>query len=344
VDVDTYRSDDKVDVDALFRRVFGDAQADASAERWNWQYGRNPNADGPQIWIARDGGKVVGQYATMPVRLAVAGHEVDASWGMDVMVAPERQRQGLGELLFHTWDRHSGASLGMGLSVGSHRLFQKLQWPDVGPVPCLVKPLSRRALCRPGWPPVLNGAVSLMASPIVYALRERGPIDSGVRRFEHFDSRFTDLWQRVSSKFDFAVRRDAGYLEWKYIELPHIRYSVVGLERDGRIDGYAVYRHTDEARGRITVLVDFLADPEDGQSFPALLRFIEREAREAGSTRIRAFVMNAAFREAMQAQRYFRVASTVQLVAKVNAVAVGPAFYTDTTRWHVTFGDSDQDR
>ena len=71
------------------------------------------------------------------------------SWGMDVMVAPERQRQGLGEVLFRTWDRNVGASLGLGLSESSYRLFQKLRWPDVGPVPCLVKPLTRRALRRP---------------------------------------------------------------------------------------------------------------------------------------------------------------------------------------------------
>ncbi len=342
--VDRYRADDRVEVDALFRRVFGGARADASAERWDWQYVRNPNADGPQIWIARDGGKIVGQYATMPVRLSVAGHEVDASWGMDVMVAPERQRQGLGELLFQTWDRHSGASLGMGLSVGSHRLFRKLKWPDVGPVPCLVKPLSRRAFFRPGWPPVVNGVVSVLAAPVVRALRERGPIDPGVRRFDHFDARFTDLWQRVSSKFAFAVRRDARYLEWKYVELPHLGYSLIALEREGRIDGYAVFRHSDEPRGRVTALIDFLADPDDRETFPALLRFMERDSREAGSNRIRAFAMNAAFRGAMQDQRYFRVASSVQLVAKVNAVPVGPAFYADTKTWHVTFGDSDQDR
>ena len=71
---------------------------------------------------------------------------------MDVMVAPERQRQGLGEVLFRTWDRNVGASLGLGLSDSSYRLFQKLNWPDVGPVPCLVKPLTRRALRRPNWP------------------------------------------------------------------------------------------------------------------------------------------------------------------------------------------------
>ncbi len=98
------------------------------------------------IWIAREGATIIGQYATMPVRLSVLGHAIDASWGMDVMVAPERQRQGLGDVLFRTWDRSTGASLGLGLSESSRRLFQKMQWPDVGPVPCFVKPLSRRAL------------------------------------------------------------------------------------------------------------------------------------------------------------------------------------------------------
>ena len=36
----------------------------------------------------------------MPVRLWANGREIDASWGMDVMVAPERKRKGLGEILF----------------------------------------------------------------------------------------------------------------------------------------------------------------------------------------------------------------------------------------------------
>ena len=48
---------------------------------------------------------LIGHYATMPVRLSLKGKEIQGSWGMDVMVAPERQRQGLGEVLFRTWDR-----------------------------------------------------------------------------------------------------------------------------------------------------------------------------------------------------------------------------------------------
>jgi len=117
-EIDRYRQEDRRAVEALYRRVFGPDAAEANRLRWEWQYRRNPNNPGgaPVIWIAREGPSVIGQYATMPVRLQVQGKELAASWGMDVMVAPERQRQGLGDKLFRTWDRAVGASLGLGLS------------------------------------------------------------------------------------------------------------------------------------------------------------------------------------------------------------------------------------
>ena len=89
-DVDRYRPEDRRAVEALYRRVFGADAADASRLRWEWQYRRNPNNPGgePEIWIAREGPAIIGQYATMPVRLAIKGQELNGSWGMDVMVAP----------------------------------------------------------------------------------------------------------------------------------------------------------------------------------------------------------------------------------------------------------------
>src|SRR5205823_14375490 len=129
-----------------------------------------------------------------------------------VMVAPERQRQGLGERLFTTWDQAVGASLGLGLSGASYRLFQKLQWPDVGPVPCLVKPLSRRALRRPTWPVGLNRLVSAVTLPWIRLVSRSRPLHGEVHAIRQFDDRFTRLWERIRDRFDFAVRRDAAYL------------------------------------------------------------------------------------------------------------------------------------
>ncbi len=360
-EIDRYSPDDRPAVNRMYRRVFGPDAADANKLRWDWQYLRNPNSAGtPTIWIARENGSVVGQYATMPVRVQVAGRELCGSWGMDVMVAPERQRKGLGEVLFRTWDENVGASLGLGLSEASYRLFKKLQWPDVGPVPCLVKPLTRRAVRRPGWPMPVNRLLSAVSLPFIRLVARSRPVEGDIERIRRFDDGFTALWNAIAGKFDFAVRRDAAYLNWKYCEPPHVRYNIVVLRESENARaqppslaarrgtpaprGYAVYRHVQEPRGRVTLLVDFLADPDDVEAFRALLRWIDAEAREADSDKIRAFAMHGGFRHALRKAGYFQVKSTMEFVAKINAVPIDKTFYDNKDRWHVTLGDSDQDR
>ena len=345
-EIDRYRSDDRRAVDGLYRRVFGNDAAESSRLRWEWQYRRNPNNPGqePEIWIAREGTTIIGQYATMPVRLSLGGREVQGSWGMDVMVAPERQRQGLGELLFRTWDRNVGASLGLGLSESSYRLFLKMRWPDVGPVPCFVKPLTRRALRRPNWPTALNRLVSAVTLPVVMIVARDRPLAAEVRLIQRFDDSFTALWEELAPKFDLAVRRDAPYLNWKYVNAPHVRYSIAALRRDDRNVGYAVYRNLHEPRGRVTLLVDFLVDPDDESGLRTLLGWIDREARHADSDKIRAYAMQAQFRKVLKRSGYFQVKSPMEFVVKVNAIDVESAFYERTANWHITLGDSDQDR
>jgi hypothetical protein len=345
-EIERYRPDDKRAVAALYRRVFGHDAAESSRLRWEWQYRRNPNNPGhePEIWIAREGPAIVGQYATMPVTLSLGAREVHGSWGMDVMVAPERQRQGLGEVLFRTWDRNVGASLGLGLSESSYKLFQKLRWPDVGPVPCFVKPLTRRALRRPNWPVGLNRLISAVTHPLIRVVARTRPLAAEVRLIHRFDDSFTTLWEEVAPKFGLAVRRDAPYLNWKFVNAPHVRYSIAVLRRDDRNVGYAVYRHYAEPRGRVTLLVDFLADPDDEQGFLTLLRWVDREARMADSDKIRTFALHAGFRRALRRSGYFAVKSTMEFVVKVNGVEVDQTFYDNTDNWHITLGDSDQDR
>jgi GNAT superfamily N-acetyltransferase len=345
-EITRYRPDDRRAVDALYRRVFGHDAAEASRLRWDWQYRRNPNNPGgePEIWIAREGPAIIGQYATMPVQLSVRGERITGSWGMDVMVAPERQRQGLGEMLFRTWDRNVGASLGLGLTQSSHRLFQKLRWPEVGPLPYFVKPLTRRALRRPEWSVPMNRLVSALTLPVVKVVARMRPLSDEIRVIDRFDDRFTALWERLAASFDLAVCRDASYLNWKYVAPPHVRYVIAALMRDDAPAGYVVYRHLREPRGRVTLIADFLVDPADDAGLESLLAWVDREARQADSDKIRTFALHAGFRRVLRRSGYFQVKSTVEFVAKINGVDVAESFYQDTGGWHVTFGDSDQDR
>lgn len=344
-EIDRYRADDQRATQLLYRRVFGQDAAEASRLRWEWQYLRNPNVlqTGPLIWVAREAQTIVGQYATIPVRLSVNGQEIGAAWGTDVMVAPERQRQGLGEMLVRTWERNVGAALGLGLSDSSSGLFKKLNFPSFGPVPCLVKPMSRRALRRPHWPVPVNRLVSALTYPFVRLVARARPMQGEVRIIRQFDETFTRLWDRVGGKFSGVVRRDARYLNWRFIQAPHARYTVAALYRDGEAAGYVVYRHAQEPRGRATRLIDFFADPQDDEGVLSLLRFVDREAQAADSDKIRVFATHAGFRKLLRRSGYYPWRSSMEFVARINAVSVDAAFYASADGWHITAGDSDQD-
>ena len=183
-----------------------------------------------------------------------------------------------------------------------------------------------------------------MTLPFVRIVARTRPLRADVERVSRFGDEFTALWERLAPKFVLAVRRDADYLNWKFCEAPHVRYNTVALKRGEEVQGYAVYRHLQEARGRVTLLVDFLADPADEAGIETLLGWVDREAREADSDKIRAFCLHGAFRRALKHAGYFHVKSTMEFTAKINAVEVPPSFYQDTSGWHVTLGDSDQDR
>lgn len=344
-EIGRFRPDDRRGVETLYRRTHGADAAEASRLRWDWQHRRNPsNPTGePGIWVAREGPTVVGQYATLPVRVSLKGIEVQGAWGGDASVAPERERQGLGEALVRAWDRNNGAALALGVSSESRDLLDRLRWPHAHVVPCLVKPLTRRAVRLPNWPPAFNRLVSALTLPVIHVVARSRPLRAECQPIRRFDLSFTTLWERLAAKFDLSVRRDAAYLNWRYFEPPHVRYSVVALKRQGEVHGYAVYRHRHEPLGRVTLLVDFLVDPDDVSGLKTLLRWVDREARAEDSDKVRCYVMNGAFRRVLRRNGYFNVKSTLEVSVKVNAVQVPKGFYDENDGWHITYGDSDRD-
>jgi hypothetical protein len=344
-DIDRFRPDDRRGVETLYRRMHGTDAAEAVRLRWDWQHRRNPyNSTGlPGIWVAREGPTVVGHYPTLPVRLSLKGMEIEGAWGTGALIAPERDRQGLDEALVRAWDRNSGAVLAFGASAESRVIIDRLHWPPSHVVPSLVKPLTRRALRFPHLPMPFNRVISALVYPVVQFVARSRPLRAECEPIRRFDNSFTALWERLAPKFDLAVRRDSPYLNWRYVEPPHVRYSIVALKRQGEVHGYAVYRHRHEPLGRVTMLVDFLVDPDDVSGLKTLLRWVDRAARVEDADKVRCSVMHGAFRRVLRRNGYFNVKSTLDVSIKINAVQVPRGFYDETDGWHITSGDSDQD-
>lgn len=343
-DVERFRPDDRRGIELLYRRTLGIEASDRLRLRWEWAR-RNPAGGSlePPYWVVREGPTIIAACPLMPVRVWVSGREIAGTWSADPIVTAERQRQGLGSALLRAWDRGTGVALGAALSEGTRARLDELRWPKARLLPCLVKPLSRRALRRPAWPVTVNRLVSAVTLPAVRVVARARPLREEMEVVRRFDAGADRLWARLAPRFGLVVGRDAPYLNWKFVEPPHVRYTTALLKRGGEMHGYVVYRHLREPQGRVTQIVDLLADPADERGLKTLARWVDREARAADSDKIRCFATHGAIRRVLRRSGYFVVKSPVELTVKVNAIEVPRGFYDSVDTWHFTLGDNDLD-
>ncbi len=340
---------DRGELESIYAEVFGAEASAKNRARFRWQYEENPHCppEGPEIWVAREDGVVLGQYATMPIRLLVKGRMLRGSWGMDVMVRPNLQRKGIGSRLFRYWDQQVEASLGLGLSMQSYTLFRKLQWKDVGPVPCYSKVLVPEALLSRRLPAALAALLTpffRFALWLAFPTRRTrgGSVRVGPLEGE-FGPEYDSLWEKASPKFDFVAERKHPYLQWKYRKPPHVRYDVLEARREGELTGYVVLRTALRNGVRLALLVDLFADPEDQETLGALLDRAIDYAREASAARLSSFTFDRRIAGRLLAKGFLLIRSPMQFCVRIKT-DVGEGFFRDPSRWHVTFGDSDQDR
>lgn len=327
--------------------MFGQELTASSRSRWRWQYLDNPLADeeGVQIWVAREGETLLGQYASMPVRLHWGGQELRSSWGMDVFLRPEARGKGIGALLFTTWSDHVDVALGLGLTPSSYGLFKKLRYADVGPVPFFQRLLDPVAVARRRLGPWLGAAAGLLLrGALAVGWPERALAGSAVTvaPITGFGAEYDTLWERCRSGYAMCVRRDAAYLNWKYVSCPTRRYALHEARRGGALAGFAVSRHEDYRGLRLGWIVDVFAEAQDAAAKDALLGAVLQGFRDAGVARAQAFAMNAALAADLRRRGFSATPSPMQFC--VRASVPSAEVFADPGRWHVVFGDSDMDR
>ena len=338
-DIEPYSPEDRRGLEQLYRRTFGHEAADRFRFLWDWAR-RNPAAaNTPPYLVVREGPTVIAACPVTPVRVAVLGREVVGLWSAGPLVVAERQRQGLGGSLLRAWDRAAGVAFGAGFSDATRDRLAEFRWPKPVTIPCLVKPISRRALRRPTWPVGVNRLISAVTLPAIRFVARLRPIGEEVQAVRRFDSTVDALWERVQGTLALAVRRDSRYLNWKFMEAPHARYQAAVLKRGEDVAAYVVYRHMREPQGRVTQIVDFLAHPTDDRAISTLAGWVDREARAEDTDKIRCYATHAEFRRQLRRNGYFVVKSEIDVAVKVNTVDVPRDFYASGDAWHLTLGD-----
>ena len=160
-----------------------------------------------------------------------------------------------------------------------------------------------------------------------------------------FGEDYDALWEKASPAYDFIAERKSRYLEWKFHRVPHVSYDVFEARGDdGELRGYVVLRATERNGVKLGLLVDLFADPEDKAAVGALLDRALAWARERGCARLQTFTFDRRVASRLGNKGFLRIESPMQFCLRIHSDHVDESFFRDTSRWHVTFGDSDQDR
>lgn len=313
---DATRRDDYL---RLLRAAWG-PQA-MSGEAFDWWFDGNPA--GSLRSVALVGGDVVGVAGHSLCRLLVSGRESLGQFSVHA-VTDERAR-GLG--IFRALElRHEEEGLARGsaavlafASAPTHPLFLgPLGWTQID---------RRRVWLRPLGAALRRLARRPRAGGLAPAAERGADGRVAVRRVERFGEEADTAYRALAPRLRNHVVRDAGYLNWRYLEGPkdYRAFSSPG--------GFAVLGHTRRGSASLALLMELVAPPAEAA---ALLRRCLAEAH-GGPDGLLA-VPSPLLPRALLARHGF-----VPTHVRLDFMGKGLALPLDTRpeRWSVSLGDTD---
>ena len=324
------------------------------ASELSWRYDQGPHGSAISFVTRPPGGRGISGYACSPRRVLCYGSD-ESSVGEtgDVMTHPDWRKRGI----FSTLDRsamaaarEAGWSMVFGLpNRRSAHIFLELGWESIGTIRpwnfvLRVDERSRRAR-------LAEGKLAALALPVVVRECNAGELRlrrmAGDLRAEPAD-RFPDEVEAVSKAvephFAFMVRRDAPYLNWRFVDNPSGVHRVLLVRRPGgELAGYVVVQVPDD--DGVGYLVDVLAaDPESRSA--AIVGGLDA-LRDLGASMVRATAIDGSWWNARLFEAGFLRPKPDNHLIVIRHVhqADHPlvAASADAATWYLTDGDRDDE-
>jgi GNAT superfamily N-acetyltransferase len=267
-----YRERDDKGIFELTRDVYPhrDYNFDEWLRRRHWLNGLNPAGDSI-MWIAENDEGIVGYDSAVCMEMKLGESQVTGIIGVDTMTHPQYRRQGIYITLRRKRDaefENRGIKLAYGFGgkgeahpIGKRHfgsqdihttsvLIRSLKWHNL-----MESRTQNRILTRLG---VFGGSV---LQGTIYRIKKMA-VPSGlmIRKAPKFDERIDDFWSEISRRYQIMLVRNRAFLNWRYVDIPDIEYSILLAEKDGKIVGYLVFRTLWWERVNVSVIFDILAE------------------------------------------------------------------------------------
>lgn len=269
-----FRSGDEAGIFELWKKVYSNRQLDKDKwlSWWRWMYEENPSGEGI-IRLAEDSGKLVGQYAIVPVQVKFGDNILIGAQSLDTMTHPDYRRQGIFENLANAVYKEA-SDRGISIIYGFPNQFsypgfvKNLGWFDISRMQVIMKPFNWRNTLRPKIRNEFLLKTLVLGTSLIFnklfLKTQKPPNIEGLTlaRITSFDERFDEFWPRISDQSKIMVVRDRNYLNWRY-STPGSNYSIFAAEKGFKVLGYIVLQHKAQFGTKTSSIFDLMAQSED---------------------------------------------------------------------------------
>jgi hypothetical protein len=305
----------------LHRLGFG---AEWSMRDWRWRFVGNPSGRLEVAAAFAATGECVAMFGGVPLPCRYGGEPGDVQCASDVVAHP-RLRGNLGgaAVLVRTAELFFARFGG-----GATRIVYG----------CPQLPLLRTLVRR---------VRSEVFGDLMFLVREAGPATAEAPAevtaapAAELPPEVDLLWQRCAEQIDTGTDRDRRYLQWRYLQHPRVRYTVVVARApDAALRGLAVIRDGG-LHPEVCSLVEWLVPRRDREAERALLQRVQQLAAADGRRVVMAaFAPGSPEFQWFQADHGFHVrVSPHQMIFRSFAAGIDRRFLFE--RWFLTMGDID---
>lgn len=261
--------------------------------RWSWLFRENPfldSKDGLPVWIAVDRQKVVGLTAAMVVPMKLGEKMVKGAWSINTVLAVGYRGQGLGYRLQKANQEQWPVFMSLSMTAPNRRVKLNLGGEEglcvdnfmlrLGFGEKAVADVVERKLAAKGFRVVtarrIGGMVRKPIAGILSWLTKLARLGRGKKFGVSFVSkfgliieidRFTSLMEasleRLQARYAINIHRSVKYLNWKFVDQPHMQYRILVAGHNDKLSGYIIFRTGRPPREKnFGLIADILADDD----------------------------------------------------------------------------------
>lgn len=325
----TYRPFDfhAEDIKPLFDLMEKTYAVPVSQARWKWEYLQNPRSPEIRVFVAESGGRVIASTTRLPLPMRVGADRFDAFFSVDSVVDPAFRRMGIMTGLYRHTARIMPVLYSKGTNPGMYDLLIKFGYRVVQPNTYMVNYLA----------PVkyLLGKLKLYAPPkpspmAVDPSEEILPV-------KRFGTEFDEFWERVAKLYTGIVVKDSAYMNWRYVDIPHMEYQPFYRTVRDKIVSTLVLR----GNGTAGFIVDVLWDPEEAAEPSKTIEFAKRYFKKRGFNKLSCWGTHEKLRQSLKESFFHDIGGTLRFSVYADPQRIDR--FADGRLIHFVDGDGDSE-